>query len=135
MPIPAPVISATLSLSLPGIARSDPLEVSDQLPVRDGLIEGLLLEPAMVQVVVDHLLPEGLPRDARALQFRQALPERLRHLREGGILVGVAFVERRGVELLLDGVEPRRDGSGGSEVRGRVSPRDPILHPYIRPLA
>src|SRR5215813_7306352 len=93
MPIPAPVISATLSLSRPGIARSDPLEVADQLPVRDGLIEGLLLEPAVVQVVLDHLLAKSLPRDARALQLRQPFAERLRHLGEGGVLVGVAFID------------------------------------------
>src|SRR5262249_25184992 len=135
MPIPAPVISATLSLSRPGIARSDPLEVADQLPVRDGLIEGLLLEPAVVQVVVDHLVPEGLPRDARALQFREPFPERLPHLREGGVLVRVALVEQRWLELLLHAVEPGRDGGGEGEIGIRVSPRNPILDPEARPVA
>src|SRR5262245_14745282 len=135
MPIPAPVISTTLSLSRPGIARSDPLEVADQLPVRDGLIEGLLLEPAVVQVVLDHLLAKRLPRDARALQLRQPFAERLRHLREGGVLIGVAFVEGRWLELLLDTVEPGRDGGGEGEVRVRVSPGNPILDPEARPLA
>src|SRR5262245_41821216 len=69
MPMPAPVISATLPESLdpmraaPLPLRSDPLEMPDQLPVGHRLIERLLLEPSVVEVVLHDLGPERLARD------------------------------------------------------------------------
>src|SRR5262245_2424848 len=79
MPMPAPVISATLPFRRSATASplcrvgcapaSDPLEVPQQLPVGHGLIEGLLLEAGRVQVVIDHAVTERRPRDLRALQL------------------------------------------------------------------
>src|SRR5262249_44839919 len=129
MPIPAPVISATLFASLPAIRRSDALEVSDQLPVRDHLVERLLLEPAMVQIVLDHLVAEGFPRGARALQLLQPLAEGLRDLGDGRVLVRVALVQWRALELLLHAMEPRCDGGGESQVRVGVGAGNAVFHP------
>src|SRR5438034_1932039 len=75
MPMPAPVISAVLPLSLSGIL--DSLEEPHELPVGDGLVEGLLLETAMVQVVLHHGLAEGLARQLGALQLVERLAQRL----------------------------------------------------------
>ena len=49
------------------------LEVPDQLPVGHRLVERLLLQPRRVQVVVDHAIAEGGPRDLRALQLAAGL--------------------------------------------------------------
>src|SRR5712692_10303810 len=67
IPMPAPVISAVLPVSLSGIL--DSLEEPHELPVGDGLIEGLLFETSVVEVVLDHGLAEGLARQLRALQL------------------------------------------------------------------
>src|SRR5687768_7662479 len=113
MPLPAPVIRTTLPASRPlmrvssriGCETSDALEQPDQLPVGHGLLEGGLLEPGQPQVVVDHLHPERLPGHARAPELVDRLAERLRHLRELGVLVRVALVERRWAEPRPDPVQ------------------------------
>src|SRR5262245_6521385 len=138
IPIPAPVMSATLPSSLdpiPSSPLSDSLEVPDQFPVGDGLIERLLLEAAVVQVVVDDVRPEGLARHCRPIELVEGLAQRLRHLGQLRVLVGIALVERGWLELLRDAVESRGDRRGEGEVRVGVGARDAVLHPEARPLA
>src|SRR5262245_54714696 len=81
---------------------SDPLEVPQQLRVGHGLIEGLLRETRGVQVVIDDAVTERRPGDLRALQLTDGLAEGLGHLGQRGVLVGVAFVEARRLELAGD---------------------------------
>src|ERR1044071_9460847 len=76
MPIPAPVMKATLPSRRPGMP-SDPFRVAHELPVRDGAIERLLLEPGGVQVVLDDGIAEGGARDVRPLQLPDGLAQRL----------------------------------------------------------
>src|SRR4029453_9717167 len=151
IPMPAPVISATLLSSLLVIraspfcgplARSsrlrpnlDALEVAQQLPVGDGLIEGLLLEPPVLEIVLDHLRPEGVTGDPGALQLGQGLAQRLRHLGQRAVLVGVAVEHGGGFQLLLPPVQPRRDGGRESQVRVGVGTGDAVLHPEAAVLA
>src|SRR5262245_8359128 len=109
IPIPAPVISTPFFASRPAIASSDPLEVADQLPVRDRLVERLLLQAPVVEVMLDDLVAEGLACHARALQLAQAFTQRLRDLCKCPVLVRVALVHLRGLELLLDPVKAGSD--------------------------
>src|SRR5215470_2988372 len=119
IPMPAPVIRAILFVSLFGIL--DPFKEPHELPVGDGLVEGLLLEPAVVEVVLDDSLAEGLAR-------------RLGHLAELGVLVGVAVVEPGRLEPLVDPVKAGRDRRGEGEIRVGVGARDAVFHTETRPL-
>src|SRR5438034_5410170 len=56
----------------------NPLEESHQLPIRDGLVEGLLLEMAVVEVVLHDAVAEGLARQFRPLELVERLAQRLR---------------------------------------------------------
>src|SRR5436309_15353785 len=71
----------------------------------DGLVEQTLLGPAVVEVVVDDLVAEGISRERPFLQrrdrFAQRRGEALR-IR----LVGVALERGRQLELGLDPVPP-----------------------------
>src|SRR5213595_3525573 len=111
-PIPAPVMNATF----PASRMSDPLEVPLQLPARDHLVEGLELEPRRVQVVLVDFLAEGFASHLALLERRHRLAQRARHLRQAAVLVRVAVVEGRRLELLVDAMEPRRDGRGEGQV-------------------
>src|SRR5206468_11324046 len=106
---------------------SDPLEVAHELPVGDRLVEGLLLEPRGVQVVLDDTLAEGRARDLRAFELGDRLAQRLGHLGERLVLVRVALAELRRLEPARDAVEPRGDRRGEREVGVRVRAGDPIL--------
>src|SRR5437870_1497727 len=112
------------SLSSPS---SDPLEVAHELPVGDRLVEGLLLEPRGVQVVLDDSLAEGRARDLRALELDDRLAERLGHLGERRVLVRVALVELGRFEPARNAVEPRGDRGSEREVGVRVRTGDPVL--------
>src|SRR4029453_732743 len=142
IPMPAPVISATFRSSLPGISpsplgnpRSDSFEVAQQLPVGDRLIESLLLEPPGLEIVLDHLRPEGVTGDPGALQLGQGLAQRLRHLGQRAVLVGVAVEHGRRLQLLLPPVQARRDGGREGQVRVGVGAGDAVLHPEAAVLA
>src|SRR3984893_5558832 len=113
----------------------DSLEQPDELPVCDRLIEGLLLEVSVVEVVLHHGLPEGLARHLGALKLPDGFPERLRHLRELRILVGVAVVWLRRLELLVNSMKSRGDGGREGEVRVRVGAGNAIFHAEAAPLA
>src|SRR5215470_277602 len=132
IPMPAPVIRAILFVSLFGIL--DPFKEPHELPVGDGLVEGLLLEPAVVEVVLDDSLAEGLARQLRALQLVERLAQRLGHLAELGVLVGVAVVEPGRLEPLVDPVKAGRDRRGEGEIRVGVGARDAVFHTETRPL-
>src|SRR5262249_20212324 len=108
IPIPAPVMKATrpasrgpspIRASVMGVLRpgapSQALEAAHQLPARHRLVESLLLEARGVEVVLDHLRPQCLARRPGPLQGGDGLAERLRHLRELRVLVGVPLVDRR----------------------------------------
>src|SRR5712692_4720062 len=113
----------------------DPLEMADELPVGHRLVEGLLLEPPMLEVMLDHLVAEGLARHPRAPELVERLPERLGDLRQRRVFVGIALVDLRRLELLLDAVQPRRDGGGKGQVRIGVSTGDTVLDAEARVLA
>src|SRR5919202_2373144 len=79
---------ATLEHPLPLVARHD-------------LVEEPLLRARVVQVVVDHLVAEGGPRDRAGLERRDRLAQRAREsLRVRD--VRVPLERRRKLELLLD---------------------------------
>src|SRR5262245_11916110 len=136
MPIPAPVISATLPSSLDpiraSVAASDALEVSHELPVRHRPVEGLLLEPAMMEIVIHDLRAERLARLARALELVEGLAQRLRHLAERRVLVRIPLVERGGTEALRDAVEAGGDRRREGEIRVRVRAGNAILDAEAR---
>src|SRR5687767_4136397 len=69
---------------------SQALEPPDALPVGDGGVEGLELDPGVVEVVVDDLLPERLTGDGGAGKRVARIAERARD---------VALVRRVGVAL------------------------------------
>src|SRR5438552_3098413 len=85
----------------------DSLEKSHQLPVGHRLVEGLLLETAVVEVVRHDAFAEGLARQLRPLELVERLAQRLWDLAELRVLVGVAVVEPGRLELLVDAVEAR----------------------------
>src|SRR5690349_19523701 len=101
-PIPAPVMNATLPLSR--TQSSDALEVPLAFPVRDHGVERFELEPRRVEIVVVDRFAERAPRDRAALELGDRLAQRAGHLRQRGVLVGIAPIERWRVELLLDAV-------------------------------
>src|SRR6266446_6227039 len=148
MPMPAPVMRATFFSSRPAISSVlpplprgeragvrgdlDSFEVADEFPVGDRLVVGLLLEAAVLEVVIHHHGPEGRPRDLGALELPQRVAQRLRHLGQRRALVGVAREHGRRRQLLLDAVEPGRDGGREGEVRIGVRPRKPPPSPQMR---
>src|SRR6185295_11653770 len=98
----------------------DALEVAEEFPVSDGLVERLLLEPAVVQVVLDDFRPEGRARRRGSIELVEGLPERLRHLGERRVLVRIALVEGGRLELLRHAVKARGDGRGEGKIGVRV---------------
>src|SRR6185503_19828818 len=112
----------------------DALEVAEEFPVGDGLVECLLLEPAVVQVVLDDLRPERRARRRGPIEFVEGLAQRLRHLGEPRVLVRITLVEGRRLELLRQSVKPRGDGSGEGEIGIGLGTRDAVLHAEARAL-
>ena len=88
-----------------------------------------------MEVVLDHALAEGRARRLRAVELGDRLAERLRHLRQRRVLVGVALVELRRLEPGRDAVETRGDGRGEGEIGVRVGAGDAVLHAEAAPLA
>src|SRR5258705_2663939 len=131
MPIPAPVMRAILFLSLPGIQcfSLDSLEQADQLPVGDGLVVRLLLEAPVLEVVLDDLRAERLARGLRPLELAERVAQRLRHLGQPRVLVGIALEHRWRRQLLGDPAQPRRDGGREGQLGVGVRTRDAVLHP------
>ena len=87
----------------------------------------MLLRARVVQVVVDDLVAERLPRHRAVLERGDRLTQRVwETLRVR--LVGVAFEWRRQLELVLDPVEAG-DERREREVRVGVSARDPRFRP------
>src|SRR5512132_91997 len=79
MPLPAPVINATLSFKRIG---SDPLEEARALPAGDDLVELPLLGAQVVEVVVHDGVAEGGARERAPLQVRDRLAESRRYARQ-----------------------------------------------------
>src|SRR5262249_8602964 len=100
-------VSARASHGLPD--QLNPLAVPLALPARDAPVERRELEPRRVQVVRVDGVAERLAGHAAPLELGDGLAERAGHLRELRVLVGVAAVERRRLQLLLDAVEARGD--------------------------
>src|SRR5438552_11520235 len=111
------------------------LEQSQQFPVGDGLVEGLLLEAAVMEVMLDDSLAQGLARQLRPLELGECLPQRLGHLAELRVLVGIAVVKLGRLELLVDAVETRGDGRGEGQVRVGVGSRAAGFHAEAVPLS
>src|SRR5881397_1159255 len=89
------------------------------LVARHDLVEQLLLRARVVEVVVDDLVTEQLPRDGAALELADRIAQRVREALRVG-LVRVALERRFELELLLDAVETRCQQRRESEVRIRV---------------
>src|SRR5687767_12613561 len=111
------------------------LEVTDELPVRNRLIKRLLLQSRRMQVMLDNPLAKCRPRHLRALELGDRLAQRLRHLRQRRILVGVAVVRLGRLQLALDAVQAGGDGGRERQVGVRVGAGDPVLDTERRALA
>src|SRR5438552_16454469 len=92
MPPPAPVMTATLSSSLP-ISAS--LEEARPFPARDHLVELALLGPQEMEVMRDDLLAERLPRHPARLEERDRLAQAPRDPRQLARRVDVPLEGRR----------------------------------------
>src|SRR5262249_33776814 len=114
-----------------GIASdaSDALEEPLPLVARHRLVEQALLGPRVVEVVVDDVVAERLAGHAGALELVDRLSERRRDPRDVAALVGVPLDLRRGVELVVDPVQARRDHRREAEVGVDVRARNPRLDP------
>src|SRR5579863_5245132 len=71
------------------------------LVARHRLVEQLLLGARVVQIVIDHLVAEELPRDRALFEARDRLPQRMWETLGVGD-VRVALERRPELELLLD---------------------------------
>src|SRR5579862_490332 len=102
------------------------LEQPLALPGRDDAVEQPLLGPAVVQVVLDDGVAEGLTCDVPRLERRDRLAKRRREpLRIR--LVRVALERRRQLEGLLDAVQPGGDQRREREIRVDVAAGYPRL--------
>src|SRR5713226_7070941 len=117
MPPAAPVITATLPSSLPT------LEEPFAFVTRDHLVELRLLGARVVQVVVDHVVAERLPRHRPVLQGSNRIAKRMGESLDIGF-IRVAFERGPKVQLLLDPVEAGRDQGSNGQVRVYVCSRD-----------
>src|ERR671910_2842420 len=105
------------------------LEVSGQLPIRDGrVVEDDLLLNGCVQQVLVHERAERLLRDMAVAEGLDRLVQRERHARHVLRLVRVAVEHRRWLGLVLDAPQAGGDRRREREVRVRVGSRDPGLH-------
>src|SRR5688500_3147344 len=111
------------------------LEVTNELPVRDCLIQRLLLQARRVQVMFDDPLAKRRPRHLRALELGDRLPQGLRHLRQRRVVVGVALVRLGRLQLALDTVQAGGDGGGKRQVRVRIGAGNPVLDTERRVVA
>src|SRR6266404_6827497 len=96
------------------------------LVARHGLVEQLLLGAGVVQVVVDDVVAEDLPRDAALLQTGDRLAQRVREPLGVGN-VRVALQRRPELKAVLDPVEPGAEEGSECEVRVSVRTRDSRL--------
>src|SRR5438067_507311 len=159
MPLPAPVIRATFPLSLmpspnqqgarcaplpmpvPASGRgaqrapSCHLEVAPPLPVRHGRVEFPLLGAEEVEIVIDHLLAERLPRPGALGERADRLAQRVRHLRQLRRRVDVAVERGRRLDVVLDAVESRGERRGEGEIDVRVRARRAALDAQRRSVA
>src|SRR5262245_34591498 len=110
------------------VLASYPLEVAHELPIGDGLIEGLLFQSCRVEVVIDDAVAEGRARHLRTLELGDGLAQRLGDLGQRAVLVGVALVELRRLEAALDAVQAGRDGGREGEIRIRVGAGHTVFH-------
>src|SRR5438309_1226736 len=103
MPLPAPVMSATLSLSLMekrGLSLfcggSDAFEVSLAFPVSDRPVVGGCLIAVEVGVVLYNILPERPLRECAFFEHVHGLGKRIGHARQvpGGIDVAHETLRR-----------------------------------------
>src|SRR5437763_5450108 len=85
-----------------------------------------LLDTTVVQIVVDHLVAEGGPRDRSAIERIDRVSQRGREPL-GIRLVRVALERRRQLESLLEAVQACGDHRREREVRVDVASGDPRL--------
>src|SRR6266542_2044467 len=126
MPLPAPVISATLSLRRIVLAS---LEEARLLPVRHGLVELPLLRAKEMDVVVHELLAEYLTRKGARREPVGRVPQALRNPGERLGRVGVPLKDRRRLGAARDAVQSRGERGSISQIRVRVGARDAALDP------
>src|SRR2546423_1809733 len=112
--------------------RLNPLEIAAQLPVGDTPVERLLLEAGRVQIVLDHVVAKGLPRNVAFLQRVDGFHQVARNAWQFFGVVRVTAELGRQLELVLDAVETGGDGRREREVRIRVGAGDPALDPQAR---
>src|SRR6266508_5267633 len=126
MPLPAPVISATLSLRRIVLAS---LEEARLLPVRHGLVELPLLRAKEMDVVVHELLAECPTRKGTRREPVRRVSQALRNPRERLGRVGVPPEDGRRLRAERNPVQPRGESSGVGQIRVRVGARDAALDP------
>src|SRR5439155_3432333 len=110
------------------------LEEALPLVARHRLVEETLLGPRVVQIVVDHLVAEGLAGYARALELVDRLPERRGDTSQVGVLVRVPFELGRRLQLVVDSVEARSEHRREPEVRVHVRAGNSRLDPKPVPV-
>src|SRR5262249_36907835 len=164
MPLPAPVIRATLSFSLicPLVRRqnqgqttffffvvcprcgktwsvpdfgSDPLEVSPAFPVGDRAVEGGRLGAVEMAVVLDDLLPEGALGEFTRFECVDGLGKGVRHARQRLGCVDVALEAGGRLDPVRDAVEARGECRGEGEVGVAVGARDAAFDAHARAFA
>src|SRR5260221_4195465 len=128
MPPAAPVITATLPSSLPT------LEEPRALVVGHDFVEHRLFSLRVVEIVIDHVVAERLPRHLSVLQLCDGFAHRVRKPFDVG-LVCVAFELGRQLELLLDAMEARRQQGGEGEIWVGVRAGDSRLASQVLPVA
>src|SRR6266508_5275954 len=126
MPLPAPVISATLSLRRIVLAS---LEEARLLPVRHGLVELPLLRAKEMHVVVHELLAECPTRKGTRREPVRRVSQALRNPGERFGRVGVPLEDRRRLGAARDAVQSRGESGGIGQIRVRVGARDAALDP------
>src|SRR5258706_12397841 len=134
MPLPAPVMRATLSLSLIG-RESDPFEVSLALPVRDGLVIGRGLGAIEVSVVFDDVLAEGALGELARGEELDRLGKRPRHVLAVLRHIDVADEPLRRLGLARDALQAGGERGGKREVRIAIRARDAAFDAHRRSVA
>src|SRR5688572_806675 len=106
MPLPAPVIRATLSFSLTGASYS--FEIPAVFPVGDRLVVGGRFGAIEVRVVLDDFGAEGARGEFALGEGLGGLGERVGHARQAARRVDVADEALRRLDLAGNAVQTRR---------------------------
>src|SRR5690606_33158381 len=96
--------------------RSNLLKITLAFPVRHGAVEGRLLGLEEMEIVLDHVLAEGLPGEVAGLQFVNRFAQRARHLLQFFRRIHVALEDVRRLDLVADAIETGRQRGGIGQI-------------------